>query len=543
MKTTSGTTHKYYFHSRQSAAGFFRLKTILPMVMGLALWMPVYSQDVTEKKPETAADKSATKITLNLETVISGVVKRNLDVKKAAIDYSDAGSDLERFLGQYDTFSYAKLFNQYRQLSKEDPSVGTTQPYQTGQYGGEAGLQKSFSTGTTVQASVTSLHQDLVMTPVVPYNINIKGYSNTAGVTLSQELLKNAFGINQRRIEKSIAKGSEIKQRAARQAIADTVLVSFSAYWNCVIAEENLKTAQIAYKNTQDIRDLVKRKSAVGMSEPEEQYDWESRVLLTKNSVEGAQVEFTNARLAILRALDLDRNSDVEIVRNLNMDPPDATYEVAIKDALKKRTDLANLRQALEISEMSYASAKNSALPSIKASGGMGYSDYNTSFSKSYDTCNKQWFAAVTISKPLEGTYDDAEIKASKNALAKRRIEVRQLENGIRDEIRVRLDQCNAAYKVYKQTTQASDNAQIYYEFILRKFTQGRYESTYLKLAFDNYILLRTNALKTLVDYNIALLQFDIAKNTVFEKYSIDVDALVSKNSETENVVSNSKNE
>jgi outer membrane protein TolC len=323
---------------------------------------------------------------------------------------------------------------------------------------------------------------------------------------------------------------SEIKQRAARQSVANAVLDSFTAYWNLIIASENLKTAQIAYSNTKEIRDLVKKKSAFGISEKEELFDWEGRLLQFKNMLDGAQMGYTNSRLTILRELDLDHSSEIELVQDLNTSPPDITFEVAIRDAYKNRTDLANLREAIKIAQTGIDIAKSKSLPSVTANAGIGYNDYDpNSAAGSFDTFNKQWSVGITVSKSIGGTTEEADIRASRNALMKRQIELQQLERGIHDEIEIRIAQCQTTYTIYKQSMQSSDYARSYYEKIYNKFSQGRYETTQLKLAFDNYIVQRNNALKSLVDYNVALLQLDIARNTVFEKYNIDVNNILKR--------------
>jgi outer membrane protein TolC len=259
--------------------------------------------------------------------------------------------------------------------------------------------------------------------------------------------------------------------------------------------------------------------------------DWEGRVLQFKNMQDGAQLGLLNARLGILRALDLDRTTEIEISQDLVTAPPAITYEEAMREALKNRTDLANLRAALAISENQYDIAKNNSLPSVTANAGIGYNDYDDkSAAGSLNTINRQWNVGITVSKSLGGVAEEAEERSARNAFLKRRLEIKQLESGISDEIRVRLDKCQTAFSIYTQTAQASDYARRYYESIYRKYEQGRYETTQLKLAFDNYINQRNNALKSLVDYNLALLELDVAKNTVFEKYSIDVDALVAQN-------------
>jgi outer membrane protein TolC len=504
------------------------IKKYTMILMLIAASVPGYSQEIGSKEQP----KREGKLVLDLQGIISGVLARNPDTRMAFIDYSGSDNDRKKFLGQYDVYAYGKAYSQYRQLAKDNPSISQN-GYQVSQTGVEAGLQKSFLSGTTVQAGVSTLHQDIT-TPVTGVGMmKFKGYSSEVNVGLSQELLKNAFGSNDRLSEKSLQKSSEIKQRAAKQAVSESIMSTFVSYWNFIIANENLKTAQIAFRNTQDIRDLVRRKSSAGISEKEELFDWEGRVLQAKNGVDGAELSLLNSRLAILRALDLDRGTDLEIRQNLSTDEMKETVESAFAEAVRKRVDLQNMKACVQLSEMNLEIAKGNSLPSLKASAGMGYNDYDSeSRSKSFDTYNKQWNVSVTMSKSLGGTYDEANIDDAKKNLSKSRIQLKQLEDGIRDEIQIRVGKCSAAYRIYRQTNQSAEYAKAYYDQVYRRFSQGRYESAQLKLAFDNYIMLKNSALKSLVDYNVAILELDIAKNSVFERYSIDIDGAISRYAE-----------
>ncbi len=66
-----------------------------------------------------------------------------------------------------------------------------------------------------------------------------------------------------------------------------------------------------------------------------------------------------------------------------------------------------------------------------------------------------------------------------------------------------------------------------YYTQVLKKFKQGRYDAIRLKLSLDNYVNLRQQELKALVDYNIVLLRRDLARNVIFEKYNIDINSIL----------------
>ena len=476
---------------------------------------------------EAQSVKPQKKVDLDLQGIIREVLSRGPEARKAYIDYSMSDTDRLKFMGQFDTYAYGKGFSQYRQLSKENPAIAT-QGYQVGQTGAEAGLQKSFLSGTTIQAGVSSMHQKLVSPVTGVGMMTMKGYSSTVSAGLTQELLKNAFGANDWLTEKSLRKSAEMKQRAAKQAVSEAIMGAFVAYWDYIMANETYNTALTAFRHTQEIRDLVVRKSRAGISEKEELYDWEGRALLAKNGLDAAEVGRVNSRLAVLRALDYEPDAELEIRQNLFSGQMQDTFESAYAEALRKRTDLANMKAGVELAEMNLAVAKGNSLPSLKAGAAMGYNDYGTSGARSsFDTYNRQWGVSLTMSMPLERTYDEACVDEAKKTLARNRILLRQLECGIRDEIRVRIEKSAAAYRIYRQTSQSSGYARAYYEQVYRRFSQGRYESAQLKLAFDNYIMQKNNELKSLIDYNVALLELDIAKNSVFEKYSVDIDGAI----------------
>ena len=64
---------------------------------------------------------------------------------------------------------------------------------------------------------------------------------------------------------------------------------------------------------------------------------------------------------------------------------------------------------------------------------------------------------------------------------------------------------------------------------VLMKFKRGRFTALQLKLALDDYIMSRSNELRSLVGYNIALLRRDLSRNVIFEKYNIPIDSILKR--------------
>ncbi|MCP4136574.1 MAG: hypothetical protein GY754_36730, partial [bacterium] len=84
-------------------------------------------------------------------------------------------------------------------------------------------------------------------------------------------------------------------------------------------------------------------------------------------------------------------------------------------------------------------------------------------------------------------------------------------------------------YKIYDQTKKSRRYAQNYYGQVLQKFKRGRYSAVQLKLALDAYIQARYAELKSLVDYNIALIRRDFSRNIIFENLGIDIDGILKR--------------
>jgi hypothetical protein len=69
----------------------------------------------------------------------------------------------------------------------------------------------------------------------------------------------------------------------------------------------------------------------------------------------------------------------------------------------------------------------------------------------------------------------------------------------------------------------------LYYDRLLSNLRRGRFTAAVVKNGLDAMVATRQRELEALVAYNIALLQFDIAKNELFEKYKIDVNKYIPK--------------
>ena len=475
------------------------------------------------------------KLKLTLDRVLQYLLMQNLDIKKAFLEYRASDTDLRRYQAMYDTHTYGRAGYGTARTPSENP-MSTFQGTETTQKNYEVGLSRRFTTGTTLQLSLSGLYQNIkgagiaVPPPIGAIDMGGEGYQSAVMVKLSQEILKNSFGINDRLNERMIANAAEIRRRAVKQYLSNLLVQALIGYWNVAVAEETLATTRINLESTTEIRNLIGRKLGLGLAEREELLDWNGKVLQSKNYFDLTGKAVYDARLAVLRILNLDGNTDFELGQTFSTKAPDIPLERAMHDALLKRVDLANQRTLVQNAELEYRAAAHNELPSLKLNLGAGTVDYSRdAYSKTFNDVNRQYSAGFEVTYPLGNSEADARMRNARVNYQKAALDLEKLEKEVRDEVDSAVKQCAVLYQVYVQTKEAREYQMNYYNGVLRKFRLGRYSAIQLKLALDGYIQARQAELKSLVDYNVSLLQRDLARNVIFENYGIDVDSVLGR--------------
>ncbi len=512
------------------------------VLLALLVISPLYGQESESPVEKTSLRegeglagqiKKDEKLKLTLDRVLQYLLMQNLDIKKAFLEYRASDTDLRKYQALYDTYAYGKGGYAVVETPPENP-MSTFQGTETTQKNYEVGLSRRFNTGTTLQLSLAGLYQNIkgagIDTPFGPISMGGEGYQSAVMIKLSQEILKNSFGQNDRLNERMIANAAEMRRRAVKLYLSNLLVQALVGYWNVAVAEETLATTRINLESTTNIRNLMGRKLALGLAEREELLDWNGKVLQSKNYFDLTGKAVYDARLAVLRILNLDGTTDFELGQTFSTKPPDIALEQAMSDALLKRADLANQRTLVQNAELEYQAAAHNELPSLKINLGAGTVDYNAdSYGKTFNDVNRQYSAGFEVTYPLGNSEADSRMRNARVSYQRAALDLQKLEKEVRDEVDSAVKQCEVLYRVYVQTSEAREYQMNYYNGVLRKFGQGRYSAIQLKLALDGYIQARQAELKSLVDYNVSLLQRDLARNVIFENYGIDLDSVLGR--------------
>ena len=497
----------------------------------------VINAETSKNKEESFNDnvKKNKLLKLNVNTLVDYLLKNNYDVKKALLDYKGANSPLLQYQAKYDFIAIGN--GGYSHTENPNAATQSLQGKYTDVGNYMMGLQKNFSSGTTVGVNMTGIYQNIATSPMTipgfPVSLNLGGgvgYQTNFKVDLSQELVKNAFGINDRLTEQSLKNITFMNKQLVKMKLTAMLVDFIIGYWNIAIAEEFLNTNRIIYNGTVDIRNLMQRKAAVGLAEAEEAYDWNSRTLAAKNNLDKSEKSLFDARLNILRSLNLDSDINIEVGRTFNTEEPTIKYEQAVKDAFIKRIDWNNQKVVLNNANLDLRIAANMNLPSLKLKASAGLKDYDaTSYANTFDTFVTDYAASLELTYPIGDTGAYVKLRDAKLNYQKQYITLQSMEQNIRDEIVSIVKQCDVSYQVFQQTKQSRDYAQNYYYQVLAKFKKGKYNSVQLKMAMDSFAQSKMFEIQSLIDYNISLLRRDFSRNTVFENYNIDVDGILKR--------------
>ncbi len=489
-----------------------------------------------DTRKEDNIDKQSGKdeiLKLDLEKVLNLVIKNNLDVKKALLDYKASTVELNKYQSKFSYNLFLKPNYSSAESSPDNPSAmfsGT----KTNRFNVDTGVSRKLRTGTDITVGISNLYQNISGAEIASnsgtLDLGGKGYQTGLAVSIRQDILKNIFGINDRLTEKIIDNAGKMQKQVVKLYLANLLVEALIGYWNVMVAEENLKTVKSTLESTIKIRNLIKRKQSLGLSEKEELLDWDSKVLQGRNTVELAEKNLYDAKRAVLRTLDLEETTAFDIVKNFKTTEPIVSLEHAIKDAFLKRVDLVNKKTLLKNSEFECEIASNNLDPSLTLNLSAGNVDYSTHyFSSTFNDINKQWSVGFEMKYPLGNKEAKTKLKEAMLNHKKNQIDLKKLEKEIRDEVDSLVKQCDVMFSVYQKTMKSKDYSRRYYTQVLKKFKQGRYDAVTLKLALDNYTSLSHQELKSLVDYNITLLRRDLSRNVIFENYNIDIDSILNK--------------
>lgn len=490
--------------------------------------------------PELPYDKSGNPIPLSLKDVVHLVLDNNNTVKLQQLEIIKSDTELKKQQSKYATNTYMS----YQGYVKKDPTefsspfagnVTTNDVYR-------AGVSRLFSSGTFLQLEVSDTRFDnnagegalaylsagsfLSMIKVPPV------HTGALTLMLSQELLKNSFGYSQARIDEIARNNSFIQRESLVYQLSQLVVKAMVDYWSLAIMEENVETQKLLNKNIKNIRDITLRKTGLGLAESFEVNQWNALFAQSENAVNMAEQSRENKRRELLRTMNLDPDLRLSGATKLAEEIPGGLdTKRDIEAAYRTRPDFKNIQLQMENTRMAKEIAENNLLPSVTLSGKYSSRDQglhaNTAFNAVPDGTYPESSVEFKVQYPL---WDEGAKVDHRNAtigLKQLEIQQKQMKRQVHDEIIEGYDQIKVAYEAMKNAKYALAQTESFYQRLITRYRQGRFTAEAVKNALDGLFQARLGYMQARVNFNIALVQYDMVRNNIWNRFDVNIDQVI----------------
>jgi outer membrane protein TolC len=516
-----------------------KIKLALTAVVILALvWTPLTGQTPTEKK----------ELPLTMEEAIVKALKNNLSL--AVQIYNPAIA--EETISQAKEYFYPQLQVGAQSQHTESASYwflqGSTSVLdKMSDY--SIALAQQIPTGGSLSLSFAGYKDDTTQA----FQLINPRYGSTLRFDFTQPLLKN-FGFKVSRQQIIIAQNNrDISNSQLESAVMDTIYTVEEAYWNLVYSIEDYKVREQSLQLARDLLDKNKKEVEVGQLAPIEILNAKATVALREADMLAAKAAILRGQDVLKTVINLPAEGEAKAANIIPADKPgfvkkEVSLEKSLQEALDRRPNLRAARKDIDNKALDFSVAKNQTLPSLdfKASywspGISGdkliYLDDNPflgvvirkepgspgqatrdAFKLRYDN----WTVGVTLSIPLSTLLSRAEYARTKLELEQTQTQFKSLEQQITLEVSdaVRNIEINAQrYEAYKLARELTEQQLAAEE---RKLSVGLSTNFFVLDAQDKLASARSLELKSLVEYNLSLIQLERATGTALTTRNISV--------------------
>jgi len=534
------------------SSALMQLKRTLCLVVSLGAVLMANAQPTFTPYPPaqiapSAPTTSSTQITnsssgqtretrvLGLQDCIKLALEHNLDIQIQKYNPIINQYAINFDLGAYEpTFSMTaqKTYDDRPSLPGIDPKSGL--PFTSSI--GEANTYNPAISGVLPMglkydlSSTISRNSELTFGP--PPHYLPPTFQSSAGITLSQPLLKN-FWIDNTRLQIELSKGTlKISEAALRLQIMTSVTAVESAYYNLLYARGNVEANATAYKLAQQLVTENVKRVEVGALAPLDEKQSESQAASSLAAMHAAEQQLT-LQENTLKSLLTDHFAEWADVTLLPAEalvaiPQTPNKQESWRRAIAQRPDLAEAKFRVEQQNVTLKYDFNQIFPELDVIGSYGQNASDLTFNNNMTDLRKGTHSfysyGATVSVPLGGNYSArAQYKSAKASLKQLLLELKQTEQNIIIAVDNDVGQLNSSL----QQVNATRDARIYAEEALaaerKKLENGKSTSFVVLQLISNLTTARVNEIQALANYNIAISQLALDEGNTLEANRIQL--------------------
>lgn len=407
----------------------------------------------------------------------------------------------------------------------------------------DVSIYKKFESGTTVAAGLEHEYYDIKRkqgsTPkesaMLESMYELLGPENAhvpaMFVSIQQELLNNAFGINDRKTDQILKNSMTMQKEAIKFQLSLIVMGVVGEYWTVVMDKVAMENAELQVEDTGRVRDIAAKNVQYGLTTNYTLNMYDAMLAGANAKLAAARQKYNESRRRFLTTINVDSDTVVTDTAVFTDKHPAINVEEGLKTAFEKRADYRNAVLSLENAKLGAKISLNSLLPSLTAEINAKSLGENRNFSESYKEVGRLEYPAMEgklkVTYPLDNSSLQIQDRNARFRLKQAEIHLEKNKRNIKDNVINSADNIETLYTVYKNAKDAHNKSKLFYYGMLQDLRQGRLSSSIVKNALDALVQSREGELRALVGYNISLLVYDVSRNMLFEKYNIDVEKYI----------------
>ncbi|MDD2310323.1 MAG: TolC family protein [Desulfuromonadaceae bacterium] len=454
----------------------------------------------------TVAASSATETRMTLADCIATAVRENRTIKNAYLD---------RIVQKYDLRVAEDKFTPKLLLTPSIQASGGSDPTPTTAVTGLSGtVTEQFPTGAAITLGAK---HDITSTE------NVRtGRSYGWNVSLTQPFLKGAgFEVNTASVI-SARRNEQSNILSLKSTLMDTLTSVVTAYRSYIQAIKSLEINRQSLIRSRELIEINKELIAAGRMAAIESVQSEADVAGKEFSLLSSENAVDAARLALTKAIDIDKNSRIIPVEETGIPPVPYTLEEGKKLAFENRPDYLSSLLGYENAKLDLVIARNSTLWDLSLTGGYGNS-YTRDGVPGSDSSAGAWNAGLTLSVPLGDLSIRQGLLASEIAMKKLEHDMARQREDIEIEVQDALRSAEMNLRQIRLATLSRSLTEQKVEIETDKLKAGR-STNFQLVSFQNDLVnARNSELDAIITYLNALTALDRTLGITLDRWGVSL--------------------
>lgn len=339
--------------------------------------------------------------------------------------------------------------------------------------------------------------------------------TNTWTATFTQPLLKGA-GIDVNTASVTLAEMNEQSNLLSlKDSVTSTVSAVISSFRSYAQTKRQVEIARTSVKRAKALLEMNRFLISMGRMAANEIIQTESDVANREFSYETTLNSLDNARLSLLKILDIDKHTMIVPVEEEEPAPVHPDFQTCLDMALENRSDYLNTLISLESAKINLMLAKNNRLWQLDATGSYTITDANQYPGSNSDT--NAWSVGLSLSAPIYGDLSRKQsLVSAQVTLQKAKLSLEESVQNLEIEVQDTIREVETKLKQVGMAKRARVLSEKKLEVEEEKLKVGR-SSNFQLVSFQNQLVTSLNEeLNANLAYRNALTSLDhIIGNTL----------------------------